>query len=366
MRGAFAEAVNRGSYSSDPGQLPIHAADLSAAQPWAASYQCRGGWAPSGPWTVCPVGAPWRRCPTTCRSDAARRPRWTSPPAAGPGWSASAAGLRLGAAGRRAVVAAADAGRVVAHRADRCRCGGGAGGAARGGDGAGAGPARRRHRPGRGGSLPGGDLPRPCDFPRVGAPGPGASAGTGTPEPDSSEKPLLRQVNPVTVLGPSFATGDDTYTMAFRGWPFAFRTPGFVGLHRRGGGQVPGGQDLALRRRTQPGPGQRVDLVLRQCTEGCPATRQKQLRDRVARRPGQGGRPRASAPTMWSTRATTRACTSWTPVTSSARRRPAVASGGVLAVAAGDQGHRAEDLQRHRHPGRLSGRLHRQGVGALA
>ena len=64
-------------------------------------------------------------------------------------------------------------------------------------------------------------------------PSPSGPAGTGTPDPDSSDKPLLRQVNPVTVLGPSFATGDDTYTMAFRGWPFAFRTPGFVGLHGR-------------------------------------------------------------------------------------------------------------------------------------
>jgi hypothetical protein len=125
-------------------------------------------------------------------------------------------------------------------------------------------------------------------------PGPGASATPGTPQPDSSEKPLLRQVNPVTVLGPSFATGDDTYTMAFRGWPFAFRTPGSWGCIAGEADKFPGAKIWRCVDERNRVPGQRVDLVLRECTEGCTAKRQEQMRTEWFDDPGKavaaGGR----------------------------------------------------------------------------
>ena len=86
VRSAFAEAVNRGSYSSDPGQLPIHAADLSAAQPWAASYQSPGrlgaeraldGLPGGGALETMSYQVPWagRRRPALPRRRRAGRPR---------------------------------------------------------------------------------------------------------------------------------------------------------------------------------------------------------------------------------------------------------------------------------------------------
>lgn len=45
-----------------------------------------------------------------------------------------------------------------------------------------------------------------------------------TPQ-QTSGKPPLRPAPARTLVGPSFAPGDDTYTMSFAGWPFAFRTP---------------------------------------------------------------------------------------------------------------------------------------------
>lgn len=44
-------------------------------------------------------------------------------------------------------------------------------------------------------------------------------------EQDAKDRPALRKVQPVSVLGPTWAPGDDTYTMKVKFWPFAFRTP---------------------------------------------------------------------------------------------------------------------------------------------
>jgi hypothetical protein len=39
-------------------------------------------------------------------------------------------------------------------------------------------------------------------------------------------KPVLREVAALRVVGPAYRAGDDVYTMAFAGWPFAFRLAG--------------------------------------------------------------------------------------------------------------------------------------------
>ena len=274
VRSAFAEAVNRGSYSSDPGQLPIHAADLSAAQPWAASYQSPGrlgaeraldglpgggaletmsyqvhgpavgppapaapGWAspaaPASGWAPPPGGAPW------------------APPAPAGGGMSRGGLIALVGMVVLAVLLGSAAVLVLVLRDD------GAGQVA----------------------APVSPSPVPVTAAPSAPPSPSGPAGTGTPDPDSSDKPLLRQVNPVTVLGPSFATGDDTYTMAFRGWPFAFRTPGSWGCLAAEADAFPDARIWRCVDERNRQSGQRVDLVLSQCADGCPAARQKQLRD---------------------------------------------------------------------------------------
>jgi hypothetical protein len=58
-------------------------------------------------------------------------------------------------------------------------------------------------------------------------PPPGADPTNGQPTgvADPSGEPTLRAVPQVSVLGPTFAPAENTFTMAFDGWPFAFRTP---------------------------------------------------------------------------------------------------------------------------------------------
>ena len=50
---------------------------------------------------------------------------------------------------------------------------------------------------------------------------PGTEPTTGAP----GDEPTLRPARDRTLVGPSYAAGDETYTMGLRGFPFAFRTP---------------------------------------------------------------------------------------------------------------------------------------------
>jgi hypothetical protein len=61
------------------------------------------------------------------------------------------------------------------------------------------------------------------------SPSPAASpSGSPVPAPTwltSRAEPKLRTTNAKPVLGPAFEARDPTYTVAFPGWPFAFRVP---------------------------------------------------------------------------------------------------------------------------------------------
>jgi hypothetical protein len=69
-------------------------------------------------------------------------------------------------------------------------------------------------------------------------------------------------------VGPTFAPGEDTYTMDFTGWPFAFRTPGTWGC---AGGNVdlPDAKGWVCIDEGNPGSGQKVQIMLRPCPAPC-------------------------------------------------------------------------------------------------
>ncbi|MEU8233917.1 hypothetical protein AB0C12_30390 [Actinoplanes sp. NPDC048967] len=90
-----------------------------------------------------------------------------------------------------------------------------------------------------------------------------------------SDKPTLRSAPVRKLVGPAYAAGDDTYTMAFNGWPFAFRTPGTWGCVA-GRVSLPEAQARVCIDEGNPGSGQRVQLMLRPCPAPCgPAERDR-------------------------------------------------------------------------------------------
>lgn len=94
--------------------------------------------------------------------------------------------------------------------------------------------------------------------------GSGSAAPTGAVP---SGKPTLRAVPARKLVGPAYTAGDDTYTMGFTGWPFAFRTPGSWGCVA---GRVdPPAKGWVCINEGNPGSGQRLQILLRPCPAPC-------------------------------------------------------------------------------------------------
>lgn len=93
-------------------------------------------------------------------------------------------------------------------------------------------------------------------------------SGAGQPSPAASGEPILRDLPARTLVGPTYAAGEPTFTMAFTGWPFAFRTPGTWGCM---GGRVdlPDAKAWVCLDEQNPRNGQRVNVILRPCPGAC-------------------------------------------------------------------------------------------------
>ena len=89
-------------------------------------------------------------------------------------------------------------------------------------------------------------------------------------------QPTLRPVPARRLVGPAYAAGDDTYTMAFRGWPFAFRTPGSWGC-MAGRIDLPRAKAWVCVDEGHPGTGQRLQIMLRPCPAPCGAAERDRL-----------------------------------------------------------------------------------------
>jgi len=84
----------------------------------------------------------------------------------------------------------------------------------------------------------------------------------------ASAKPTLRPVPARKIVGSTYAAGDDTYTMGFTGWPFAFRTPGSWGCVA-GKVDLPQAKAWVCIDEGHPGNGQRMQVLLRPCPASC-------------------------------------------------------------------------------------------------
>jgi hypothetical protein len=231
LRAAFAEVVNRNSYSA-AGQVPVHAADVTGARPWAAGYP-QPGWQgleriltelPGGPLVDLAAGC-----------GAAAHPA----PVARSGLPAGAK-VVLVLTGVLAVLVAVTGVTLVGRSLARQE-----------------------------GML---TAPAPVETaaPPTAVP---ASPSTST---DGQIEPTLRPATPVTVLGPSYAEGEPTYTMAFRGWPFAFRTPVSWGCL---GGRVdiPDSRVWMCIDERDPQARQRMNILLRPCPTVCTSAERAEM-----------------------------------------------------------------------------------------
>ncbi|MEE6261883.1 hypothetical protein [Plantactinospora sonchi] len=275
VRAAFLAAVGGSSYTPHAGDLPVHAADLSGARPWAAVHQRPGqpgaerllaglpggsvpvptytspaAVPPGAPLAIPPHGAPFAVPPFAV-------PAVPAPPGAGAGWpsgpggpptSRTSAGMSTGV--KTALIAGGVAVLLVVVV----------------------------------GVFAVGILLRDPDGEPAAGPTPGPSStgpagapGTGEPTVEPG-KPSLRDVPAVTVLGPSFGAGEPTYTMAFRDWPFAFRTPGTWGC-LSGRSDIPDSTGWVCVDEGNPGSRQQAKLLLRRCETTCTAAERKAMNE---------------------------------------------------------------------------------------
>lgn len=96
-----------------------------------------------------------------------------------------------------------------------------------------------------------------------------AAAPSATATADDLATSMLRDVAPVSVVGPVWQPGDDTYTMAFPGWPFAFRAPAtwqcVLGVYE----PIPDAPAWQCVDTEPAGDGQRVNVILWECPTTC-------------------------------------------------------------------------------------------------
>jgi hypothetical protein len=259
IRNTFADVVWRHSVGSEPGRATVYAADLHAALPWAAvrgraghpgAEQLLSALANTAPTTAMPASPlpppppPLSAVPQTPAPpfQVLYQDQLPMPPATGSRplpWVLGGAALIVVLVAAAAVIA------VVALRGDE----------------------------------PGPPQTLPTTQPAPPATGSPAPEPTGAPTEEPTEEPLgepeLRDVELVSVVGPNFDPGDDTFTMAFNGWPFAFRTPGDWNCLR--GDPIPlfpgaeiwgcvGGS----------GSGHRANVMLWECEGGCDDAEQQE------------------------------------------------------------------------------------------
>lgn len=107
-------------------------------------------------------------------------------------------------------------------------------------------------------------------------PAPAAGPGAAASEQPPPGKPALRSAQQVVVTGPVFARGESTYTMAFEGWPFAFRVPGTWECF---GGKInlPGAKAWQCIDPEHLANRQRLNIMLRPCPTTCTAAEQKTM-----------------------------------------------------------------------------------------
>lgn len=73
----------------------------------------------------------------------------------------------------------------------------------------------------------------------------------------------------MTLVGPNWAPGEKTYTMAFPGWPFAFRAPDNWGCMRGTIDTIPDARAWSCVNEQSQGTRQRLHVMLLDCPTTC-------------------------------------------------------------------------------------------------
>jgi hypothetical protein len=264
IRNAFADVVWRHSVGSQPGRATVYAADLHAARPWAAvrgqtgqpgAEQLLGAFAGTAPTAAMPVAPlpppppplPTGLAPVTPTPTPTFQAYLPAPPAARASrplpWVLGVSAV--------VVLGLVAVGTLVAMR------------------------------------LLGDDEPDPPvtlpTSPPAQNPQPQSPAPTGSPAPEPTDEPAgeptLRDVELVSLIGPNFEPGDETFTMAFNGWPFAFRAPGHWDCLR--GDEIPlfPGAEIWGCRDLDGNDDQRANVMLWECDSGCDEAEQQEKID---------------------------------------------------------------------------------------
>jgi len=104
----------------------------------------------------------------------------------------------------------------------------------------------------------------------------GSATATGSPAasaaPRGSAKPTLRAAPAHSVVGPSFGANEATYTMAFEGWPFAFRTPKTWGCLAGTVDRIPDAKAWVCVDEGHPDNKEKANVMLRPCPTTCTPT----------------------------------------------------------------------------------------------
>ncbi|MBN1171203.1 MAG: hypothetical protein JXA67_03435 [Micromonosporaceae bacterium] len=281
VRAAFCDLAGSNSYSIVSGQIPVHAADLATARPWVANHQYPGqpgaeSWvevlpapattpadgfpaapasgfpapapAAAAPWTAPPAAAPWAAAPPVATPWAAAPPvatPWAAPPAPSNRNSLLATIVALSCI---AVILIAGVITVVVMSSEQDEHP----------------PTAKSPAPSVAGSP----------SPEVSTPGTDPSAPTASSTPDTPDagEPSLRDVTPRSVVGPTYASGDPTYTMAFKGWPFAFRTAASWGCLGGKIDSLPDAKAWVCVDEQNSSAQQKMNIMIRQCATTCTTT----------------------------------------------------------------------------------------------
>ena len=228
QRAAFVQQAMQASVAALPGQLPI-TFDDNPPRPWAASHQEQGA-----------VGVE-RLLPRVLAQPAREwAPPWVPQPAA------SKTPLFFALAGVALLLVVGLVAAVVAT--------------------------------GRGDEPVAAPVPTRDDFPQLPTELPPLPSVVVPEAPPRLEgpRPTLKDVPPVTVLGPSFTPGEDTHTFDFPGWPFAFRAPGTWGCLATTV-SIPDAYANVCVDEQNPGDRQRIALMIRRCPTTCIPAEQEEM-----------------------------------------------------------------------------------------
>src|SRR5690606_12850377 len=124
------------------------------------------------------------------------------------------------------------------------------------------------------------------------SPAPGSTDDDPAPDPSPEPgEPELRDVEQISLIGPVWEDGENTYTMSFPGWPFAFRTPRTWGCMRGSYELIPDAPAWSCIDESNPDSRQRVNVLLWECPTTCTAGEREDMIEVWLDHPEEAARP---------------------------------------------------------------------------